>query len=245
MTKTILITGASSGIGRETALHYARNGWTVYAVARSADKLAELSAEAPQRIVPVSLDLTDSAALTNWFAKLPTELWFDVVLLNAGNCEYVEATNLDISAFERTFELNVRAVVRAVKEVLPRLSAGSTLAIVSSMAHFFPFTRAEAYGASKAAISYFADSLRVDLGETGIKICLIEPGFIDTPLTQKNDFAMPFLMPVAQAAERIYAGIAAGKPRLRFPRRLGLMLKLLSALPYGLRIKLANRMKQQ
>lgn len=245
MTSTILITGASSGIGRETALHYARNGWTVYAVARSADKLAELSAEAPQRIVPVSLDLTDSAALTSWFAKLPAELRFDVVLLNAGNCEYVEATNLDISAFERTFELNVLAVVRAVKAALPRLSDGSTLAIVSSMAHFFPFTRAEAYGASKAAISYFADSLRVDLGETGVKICLIEPGFIDTPLTQKNDFAMPFLMPVAQAAERIYSGIAVGKPRLRFPRRLSLMLKLLSALPYGLRIKLANRMKQQ
>ncbi|OZB41935.1 MAG: short-chain dehydrogenase, partial [Alishewanella sp. 34-51-39] len=108
-----------------------------------------------------------------------------------------------------------------------------------------PFTRAEAYGASKAAISYFADSLRVDLHDTGIKVCLIEPGFIDTPLTQKNDFAMPFLMPVAQAAERIYSGIAAGKPRLRFPKRLSLMLKLLSALPYGLRIKLANRMKQQ
>lgn len=245
MTSTILITGASSGIGRETALHYARNGWTVYAVARSADKLAELSAEAPQRIVPVSLDLTDSAALSSWFTSLPAELRFDVVLLNAGNCEYVEATNLDISAFERTFELNVLAVVRAVKEALPRLSAGGTLAIVSSMAHFFPFTRAEAYGASKAAISYFADSLRVDLHDTGIKVCLIEPGFIDTPLTQKNDFAMPFLMPVAQAAERIYSGIAVGKPRLRFPRRLSLMLKLLSALPYGLRIKLANRMKQQ
>ena len=176
-------------IGRETALHYARNGWTVYAVARSADKLAELSAEVPQQIVPVSLDLTDSAALTSWFAKLPAELRFDVVLLNAGNCEYVEATNLDISAFERTFELNVLAVVRAVKGALPRLSAGSTLAIVSSMAHFFPFTRAEAYGASKAAISYFADSLRVDLHDTGIKVCLIEPGFIDTPLTQKSKSA--------------------------------------------------------
>ena len=245
MTSTILITGASSGIGRETALHYARNGWTVYALARSADKLVQLASIEPERIVPVSLDLTKSRELTNWLTGLPTDLRFDVVMLNAGNCEYVEVHDLDLDAFARTFELNVLSVVRAVKGLLPHLHSGSTLAIVSSMAHFFPFTRAEAYGASKAAISYFADSLRVDLGETGVKICLIEPGFIDTPLTQKNDFAMPFLMPVAQAAERIYSGIAAGKPRLRFPRRLSLMLKLLSCLPYGLRIKLANRMKQQ
>ena len=86
------------------------------------------------------------------------------------------------------------------------VQGGSTLtpqlAIVSSMAHFFPFTRAEAYGASKAAVSYFADSLRLDLADSGISVHLIEPGFVDTPLTQKNDFAMPFLVTVEQAAER-------------------------------------------
>lgn len=244
MSATILITGASSGIGRETASYYAKQGWTVYALARSADKLAELAAENPERIIPVSLDLTDTAAMQEWQRRLPATVNFDVVLLNAGNCEYVEATDLDLAAFERTFAINFQAVVASTKLFLPKLQAGNTLAIVSSMAHFFPFTRSEAYGASKAAVSYFAESLRVDLSDTGIRVCLIEPGFIDTPLTQKNDFAMPFLMPVATAAKRIFDGINAKKLRLRFPRRLGYLLKVLSMLPYGMRTKLAARMKQ-
>lgn len=244
MSATILITGASSGIGRETASYYAKQGWTVYALARSADKLAELAAENPARIIPVSLDLTDTAAIQDWQSRLPATVNFDVVLLNAGNCEYVEATDLDLAAFERTFAINFQAVVASTKLFLPKLRAGNTLAIVSSMAHFFPFTRSEAYGASKAAVSYFAESLRVDLSDTGIQVCLIEPGFIDTPLTQKNDFAMPFLMPVATAAKRIFDGINAKKLRLRFPRRLGYLLKALSMLPYGMRTKLAARMKQ-
>lgn len=244
MSATILITGASSGIGRETASYYAKQGWTVYALARSADKLAELAAENPARIIPVSLDLTDMAAIQDWQSRLPATVNFDVVLLNAGNCEYVAATDLDLAAFERTFAINFQAVVASTKLFLPKLRAGNTLAIVSSMAHFFPFTRSEAYGASKAAVSYFAESLRVDLSDTGIQVCLIEPGFIDTPLTQKNDFAMPFLMPVATAAKRIFDGINAKKLRLRFPRRLGYLLKALSMLPYGMRTKLAARMKQ-
>lgn len=244
MSATILITGASSGIGRETASYYAKQGWTVYALARSADKLAELAAENPERIIPVSLDLTDTAAMQEWQRRLPATVNFDVVLLNAGNCEYVEATDLDLAAFERTFAINFQAVVASTKLFLPKLQSGNTLAIVSSMAHFFPFTRSEAYGASKAAVSYFAESLRVDLSDTGIRVCLIEPGFIDTPLTQKNDFAMPFLMPVATAAKRIFDGINAKKLRLRFPRRLGYLLKVLSMLPYGMRTKLAARMKQ-
>lgn len=246
MAKICLITGASSGMGKATALHYAANGWLVYALARSADKLAELAAQ-NANIKPVSLDVTDSVALASWTAALPANQKIDVVILNAGNCEYVDAADLDLAAFERTFALNIQAVVACTRYFLPVLHTGSkpTLAIVSSMAHFFPFTRSEAYGASKAAVSYFADSLRVDLADTDINLCLIEPGFIDTPLTQKNDFDMPFLMAPEEAAKRIYNGIAASKSRLRFPRRLSFSLKMLGLLPYNLRNKLAKKMKQQ
>lgn len=246
MAQICLITGASSGMGKATALHYANNGWQVFAIARSADKLAELAAQ-NANIQPVSLDVTDSVALASWIAALPANQQIDVAILNAGNCEYVEATNLDLAAFERTFDLNVLAVVACTRYLLPVLNRGSkpTLAIVSSMAHFFPFTRSEAYGASKAAVSYFADSLRVDLAATDINVCLIEPGFIDTPLTQKNDFEMPFLMAPELAAKRIFDGIALGKSRLRFPRRLSFSLKMLGLLPYAIRNKLARKMKQQ
>ena len=246
MNSTCLITGASSGIGRQLALHYAANGWTVYAVARSADKLDELAKGAG--IIALPLDLTDANAIQQVATRLQHEgVVLDLMLLNAGTCEYVDALDLALDAFERTFAINFHAVVAATKYFLPLLKASllPQLAIVSSMAHFFPFTRAEAYGASKAAVSYFADSLRLDLAESGISVHLIEPGFVDTPLTQKNDFAMPFLVPVEQAAARIYNGLQAGQSRIRFPRRLSVMLKLLSLLPYNLRNSVAQRMKQQ
>jgi short-subunit dehydrogenase len=246
MTSTCLITGASSGIGQQLALHYAANGWTVYAVARSADKLDELSKNAGIHALP--LDLTDNTALQTAAASLLEQgVILDLVLLNAGTCEYVDAHDLDLAAFERTFAINFHAVVAATKYFMPLLKASLSpqLAIVSSMAHFFPFTRSQAYGASKAAVSYFTDSLRVDLAGSGISVHLIEPGFVDTPLTQKNDFSMPFLISVDDAAERIYSGLLRGNSRIRFPRRLSVMLKLLSMLPYNLRNSVATRMKQQ
>lgn len=246
MTSTCLITGASSGIGRQLAQHYAANGWTVYAVARSKDKLDDLAKSAG--IIALPLDLTDSVAIQDTATRLQQDgVVLDLLLLNAGTCEYVDATDLDLAAFERTFAINFQAVVAATKFFMPLLKASLSpqLAIVSSMAHFFPFTRAEAYGASKAAVSYFADSLRVDLADSGISVHLIEPGFVDTPLTQKNDFSMPFLVPVEQAAGRIYKGLLVGQSRIRFPRRLSFTLKLLSLLPYNLRNKMAQRMKQQ
>lgn len=245
MTQSCLITGASSGIGKALAQHYAELGWTVYAVARSEDKLNELMRT--HHIKPLPLDLTDTAALNHCAEQLQsTGVALDLVLLNAGTCEYVDAEDLDLAAFERTFALNVQSVVAATKFFLPLLKQAEKpqLAIVSSMAHFFPFTRAEAYGASKAAISYFADSLRLDLSDSNISVCLIEPGFVDTPLTEKNDFAMPFLLSVEDAAKRIYFGLRSGKQRLRFPRRLSFTLKLLGSLPYSWRIGLAKRMKQ-
>ena len=246
MNLTCLITGASSGIGRELAQHYAAKGWTVYAVARSKDKLDELSQQAG--IKAVALDLTDDGAVKATAEQLQSDgVVLDLVLLNAGTCEYVDVNDLDLAAFDRTFAINFHAVVSGTKYFMPLLKASLApkLAIVSSMAHFFPFTKAQAYGASKAATSYFTDSLRLDLAGSGISVHLIEPGFVDTPLTQKNDFEMPFLVPVEKAAERIYRGLQAGKSRIRFPRRLSYLLKLLSLLPYNLRNSVAQRMKQQ
>jgi short-subunit dehydrogenase len=246
MKSTCLITGASSGIGRALAQHYAAHGWTVYAVARSEDKLKQLAES--NNIHALVLDLTDSVAIRAAAERLAKhDVVLDLVLLNAGTCEYVDAADLDLSAFERTFAVNVQAVVAATKYFMPLLKASLSpqLAIVSSMAHFFPFTRSEAYGASKAAVSYFTDSLRVDLAGSGIGVTLIEPGFVDTPLTEKNDFSMPFLVSVNEAASRIYNGLLAGRSRIRFPRRLSVMLKLLALLPYDLRNRVATRMKQK
>lgn len=250
MQKCCVITGASSGLGRELALQYAAAGWRVLAIARSEERLAQLCQQSPF-IQSLVLDLTDNNAVAQSAAQIAELLpSLDLLILNAGSCEYVDADNFDLGAFDRTFAVNYFAVVAAVKFWLPLLknsasanSGSAQLAIVSSLAWLFPFTKAEAYGASKAALSYFTDSLRLDLTGQGVQVSLIEPGFVDTPLTRKNDFAMPFLLPVADAAARVRTAIAAGKLRCRFPLRLSLSLQLLNLLPYGVRQKVAAGLK--
>lgn len=246
MSRYCLITGASSGLGRELAIQYAQAGWQVIAIARSVEALNELHRQHSSiHAFPLDLTKTDllAAAVEHLGQQVPA---LDLVILNAGSCDYVEATDLPLDIFERTMALNFQAQVAMVKLLLPLLQKSSegTLAIVSSLAHMFPFTKAQAYGASKAALSYFADSMRVDLTDTGVRVCLIEPGFVDTPLTQKNDFKMPFLLQVEDAASRILKGLAAQQQRIRFPKRLVYSLHLLNLLPYSLRCKVAAGMRQ-
>ena len=183
MTSTCLITGASSGIGRELALHFAANGWTVYAVARSADKLAELSQNTGIHALP--LDLTDNTALEAAASGLQEQgVVLDLLLLNAGTCEYVDAYNLDLAAFERTFAINFHAVVAATKYFMPLLKASLSpqLAIVSSMAHFFPFTRSQAYGASKAALNSLLLSWSSHYAELPWSLLALHPGWVRTAM---------------------------------------------------------------
>lgn len=243
--KICFLTGASTGLGRALALELAGRGYLVLAVARSADLLMQL-AQQHQNIRACPLDVTEDGAMQQFVDRIAFDYGrLDLVLLNAGTCEYVQATDLDLTAFDRTFALNFRAVVSATKLLLPLIPAGGQLAFVSSLAHLFPFGRAEAYGASKAAISYFADSLRADIAATGIQVCLIEPGFVDTPLTRKNDFPMPFLLPAGEAAIRIAAKLEAGAWRIRFPQRLVWSLQLLRCLPYGIRQRVAAQFARQ
>ena len=246
MSRYCLITGASSGLGRELAIQYANQGWNVIAVARSVHALNELHNQHKSiRALPLDLTNTElfSAAVEQLSQQIPA---LDLVVLNAGSCDYVDATHLPLDIFDRTMVLNFQAQVAAVKLLLPLLqkAENATLAIVSSLAHLFPFTKAEAYGASKAALSYFADSLRVDLTDSGVRVCLIEPGFVDTPLTQKNDFKMPFLLQVDDAAGRIRQGLETQQQRIRFPKRLVWSLHLLNLLPYSWRCKVAAGMRQ-
>ena len=246
MLPVCLITGASSGLGRALAIEYATLGWRVIAIARNAERLASLAAEHPH-IVPMSVDVTDAAAVERAVQQLALDYArVDVAILNAGTCEYVDLPDWPIDAFERTFQINFHAIALMVPKLLPLLQPANTakLAIVSSLAHYFPFTRAEAYGASKAALSYFTDSLRVDVASTGLQVTLVEPGFIDTPLTQANDFDMPFMLTAEESAKRVAKAIAQGAQRYRFPKRLVLSLSLLNLLPYNLRQSVAARMKK-
>ncbi|BBS88360.1 SDR family NAD(P)-dependent oxidoreductase [Aeromonas media] len=235
MSGRVLITGATSGIGRQLALDYRRSGWQVWGCGRDGERLHALADEG---IIPLQFDGRDSAAMAEVAADLPA---LDLLILNAGNCEYMDlAEGFDGALFARVIETNLIATGHALAAFLPRLVSGSRLAIVGSSVSWLPLPRAEAYGASKAALDYLAATLRLDLASKGIGITLIRPGFVQTPLTAKNDFPMPCLVTVEEASRAIMSGLAAGRHQIHFPRRFIWLLRLLGALPTGLWLRLGR-----
>ena len=233
--RVIWITGASSGLGRSLALQLAGQGNRVVASARNQaelDKLAALDAN----IVAFPCDITDEEAMQSLRSRIEEiSPALDQVILNAGNCEYFDFPEPDWSAVRRVMEVNFFGTVNCVKLALPLLRKSNShrphvVAIVSQVTAA-PLPRAEAYGASKAAMRYFFDSLRMDLAADDIDVTVVNPGFVDTPLTRKNDFPMPFLMQVDEAAERIVKKIAARPRQYSFPLRLSVLLSLSKILP--------------
>ena len=169
-------------------------------------------------------------------------------LFNAGTCEYLDAQHFDMALVERVFTPNLFGTLYGVEAALPLLRAArreglpARLAATSSASAYLPLPRAEAYGASKAAISYFLESLRLDLDQEGIDVSLIHPGFVKTPLTERNDFPMPMQVTAEQAADAIIEGLAKGRLDIHFPRRFTYIVKLLGILPPALRRQVGLRM---
>ena len=233
--KTVWITGASSGLGRSLALQLAASGNRVIASARNEAELNKLAA-LDANIVPLVCDITDDKAIDVVRARLvEISAQLDQVILNAGNCEYLDFPEPDWAAVRRVMEVNFFGTVNCVKIALPLLRKSGNdrahVVAVASQVTAAPFPRAEAYGASKAAMRYFFDSLRMDLAVEDIDVTVVNPGFVDTPLTRKNDFPMPFLMPVDEAATRIIKNIAARPRTYSFPLRLSALLLLSKLMP--------------
>lgn len=234
----ILITGATSGIGKQVALDYAQQGHTVIACGRNTDALAELEQRFPELIIGQRLDVTDADQTQQ---ALSAYRDIDVVVMSAGVCEYVDVSAFEAAMFERVFEVNVFGMMRCIEALLPNLQRGSQLVLVGSTARLLPFTRAAAYGGSKAAIQYIARSLEVDLAPRGIVVQTVSPGFVETPMTDANDFEMPMRVSVAYAAKRIIRGIEKQTTDITFPTVFGLFLKFLSRLPQAWQVAISKR----
>jgi NAD(P)-dependent dehydrogenase (short-subunit alcohol dehydrogenase family) len=235
----VLITSASSGIGLALAQHYIREGFAVIACGRNEQNLAKISSA-----TPLVFDITDigqvSVASLHLQQLLKDNGWkLHHIILNAGSCEYIDdAMHFDSALFSRVINTNVVAMGYCLEHFLPLLSRGAQLGLMSSSATYLPFPRAEAYGASKAAIGYLGRSLRVDLAQHGIGVSVICPGFVKTPLTAKNDFAMPMQISAEQAATEIFNGMQRQRREIHFPTKFTWLLKLASLLPEKLLVYL-------
>ncbi|SNC74505.1 Short-chain dehydrogenase [Marinobacter sp. es.048] len=236
-TSNIWITGASSGIGESVTRALARGGHRLVITGRRQGVLEELASVAPERIIPAAADATSKEDLQTIAGTLENNGDLNMVILNAGTCEYLDIAHYSSDVIEKNIYTNVIGTARCLDIALPALRRSrakgqpATLVIVSSSAWWFPFGRAEGYGASKAALTYFAHALRADLAAEGIDVVVVSPGFVKTPLTDRNDFPMPFLVSAEDAAERIVSGLARGKNEIAFPKRFTWMLKALGALP--------------
>lgn len=231
--KTVWITGASSGIGRDIALKLANDGIKVAASARSKDTLHDLAA-INANIVSFPVDVTDLESVRKVTRDIENDLGpIDLAILNAGVWHPFGACEFDAAKAVQSMDVNYNGIVHALDALLPNMISEQRghVALVSSVAGYRGLPNAIAYAPSKAAVISLAETLRHDLDRLGVKISVINPGFVDTPMTEVNEFPMPFIITSDDAANRMIAGLRKGKYEIAFPWQTNFMMKLIRLLP--------------
>lgn len=247
MKRRIWLTGASSGIGLALAESLLAAGHQLALTARSLPPLQALERRYPQQVLLVPGDVSDAEQVEQ-IGKLILRVWgaLDTAILNAGTCEYIDASQFEAAMVERVVKTNLIASAYCIEHALPLLRQGQRphLVGVASSVTFLALTRSEAYGGSKAGLRYLLQSLRIDLAGEGIDVTVVSPGFVDTPLTRKNDFAMPMRWSADKAARYIAERLDKERRPLEiaFPRVFIFALKTLALLPERLQLALGKRM---
>lgn len=243
--KRAWIVGGSSGIGAALAERLSAAGWAVAVSARDEAALHRLAGKTGGAIVPVPLDVTRAADVADAFARVERALGpLTHCFLNAATYEPMPLEAFSIRRFRDAMEVNFMGVVHGLDAVLPafrRRGSGQVL-ITASVAGYRGLPKAAPYNATKAALISLAESLRPELARDGVWIRVINPGFVETPLTAKNAFSMPALITPDQAADAIIKRLDHRGFEIAFPRRFILAMKLLRHLPYSLFFALTRRM---
>jgi short-subunit dehydrogenase len=232
----ILITGASSGIGAALAREYAAPGVTLSLCGRNTERLADITAACRTAGATVDsrvIEITDKDAVRGWIDDMNSLAPLDLVIANAGISGGTGAGGEDDSAARRIFAVNVDGVLNTVLPAIAQMRARNRgqIALMSSLTAFRGLPGAPAYSASKAAVRAWGEALRGAVAEDGIEVSVICPGFIETPMTAGNSYAMPFLMTAERAARIIRRGLARNRGRIAFPLPLYLIMWLIGAAP--------------
>lgn len=237
--KTIILTGASTGIGKAMAIELLKIECKLVLVARRKELIEEYSVKFTGRknLLVKSCDVSSREETEALLQE--TETLFGLpglLILNAGVSLGEKYTILDPDATRKTMEINFFGVVNFVHPMLqPFLKRGNgTFVIVSSLADGRGYPQSAAYSASKAAVSIFAESLAVKTEPLGLKVITVKPGFVKTPMTDKNKFAMPFMISAEKAAEIMLRDISRGKRVIKFPAATSILVALSNIVPFKL-----------
>lgn len=234
--KTVWITGASSGVGLELARQLKGDADHIAISARSKMKLQKAASKS-RAITPYPLDVTDASAVTATVKKIEkTSGPIDLAILSAGVWHIMDADRIDLDKVSQALDVNYMGVVNCIDALLPGMikHGRGHIAIIASVAGYRGLPHAMAYGPTKAALINLAETLHVELAPHGILVSVVNPGFIDTPMTEENEFPMPGIIPVEEAAAKILKGLKAGKFEIIFPRGFVYMMKSLRRMPNAL-----------
>ena len=244
--KTVWVTGAGKGLGRAIAKSLAEAGWIVAASSRTKQDLENLSKECPPNSIQIfPLDVTNETQTKSTFENIKTKLGkLDLAVFNAGTHIPVSVANFSTEAIKTTIEVNLLGVVYGLGQVIPLFTEQRKghIAIVSSLAGYRGIPTSSGYGATKAALINMCESLKPELQTYNVKLSLINPGFVATPLTDKNTFPMPFIISAKTAATIILRKLEKGPFEIAFPFPMVILMKLFRILPNRLLFVVTRRL---
>tara|TARA_B100000575_G_scaffold213393_1_gene174170 strand:- start:85 stop:843 length:759 start_codon:yes stop_codon:yes gene_type:complete len=249
--KTIWITGGSTGIGKALAIKFASKNWNVAVSARRVELLNDLS-NSYENISCFPLDVSDKEKCKEVFTEIKNKFEnIDICFFSTGTWDPKKEKDIDLEQMQNVFQINFFGTVNCIKAVEQyfRDKRNGIITIVSSIAGYRGLPNSTGYGPSKSALNNLAESLYFDFKRYDVRVCLVSPGFIKTPMTDKNNFKMPFLKTPEYAADKIYDGLINKNIfEIHFPKSLTITLKLLSFLPskiyFGLVGKLTKYQKR-
>lgn len=231
----VWVSGAGTGIGHDIALALARRGTKVAISGRTAATLNEV-AHLHKGISVYPLDVTDCDACAAVVRRIETDLGpIDLAILNAGVWYPMSAAQFDPGKARASMDVNYMGLVHGLAALMPSMIArgGGHIALVASVAGYRGLPKAAGYAPSKAAAISLAECLKPDLERHGVSISVVNPGFVETPMTKVNTFPMPFILKADDAAARIIRGLERGRFEVAFPWQLVWILKVARLLPYG------------
>jgi short-subunit dehydrogenase len=244
--KVVMITGASSGIGRGLAVEFARRGAKIGLVARRVDVVEEVAREIEavgSKALALPADVQDAASISAAAEKLRAEFGpIDILIANAGIGPTRDAAEIDAEEIAGVINVNVIGAANSAAAVIPAMVARGSgqLVVISSLAAYRGLPRSAAYCASKAAVSAFFESLRLDLEPRGIDVTIIHPGFIKTPLTAGREAQMPFLMELDDAVKKMARAIGKRRKRYSFPWQLATIVRAGMIMPIWMYDKISR-----